>query len=227
MYHNRDAVDSPPQGFLLKSKRGQRASVGSTDVSSPQRKLSNGSSTAAEHAAPKQSDKPTKPASFLAWAKRQSKQRNKTLQKFLVESAQLSPPTAGQAQDTSCRPADPSCQHTSDTTLGLPDVLNVLTLEQQEHQQQQPEALKPFEPHNGYVQGPPKPHCHEARVVAADGIQALRRTRDGELGKWPMQQGRVSGVTGGRGCTVLELIWWQQMASGPWGAHVMETWVRS
>jgi hypothetical protein len=188
MYHNRDMVDWALQGFRLKKKHGERASLGYTDVLSPQRKPSNGSSTAAEHAAAKQSDKPTKAASFLAWAKRQSKQRNKTLRQFLVESAQLSPSTAGLGQDKSSSPSDPPgkdlCQHSSDDTLGLQDVLRVLTAEQQQHQQQQQQAPKPFEPHDGYVQGAPKPHCHEARVVAADGIQALRRTRDGELGEY-------------------------------------------
>jgi hypothetical protein len=63
---------------------------------------------------------------------------------------------------------------------------------QQQQQQQQGETsadgvsvpvLPPFQPYDGYVHGPPKPHCHEARVAAADGIQALRRTRDGELGE--------------------------------------------
>lgn len=89
----------------------------------------------------------------------------------------------------------------ADDTIGLQDVLSVLTSsssasasptaaspasqQQQvpEQQQQQPNKAQPFQPHNGYVSGPPKPHCHEARVAAADGIQALRRTRDGELGE--------------------------------------------
>jgi hypothetical protein len=48
-----------------------------------------------------------------------------------------------------------------------------------QQQQQQPE---PFVPHDGWLHGPPKPACHEARVVAADGINAMRQTRDGEIG---------------------------------------------
>jgi hypothetical protein len=52
-------------------------------------------------------------------------------------------------------------------------------------QMQQPE---PFAPHDGWLRGPPKPACHEARVVAADGINALRQTRDGEIGACAQQQ---------------------------------------
>jgi hypothetical protein len=49
-------------------------------------------------------------------------------------------------------------------------------------QMQQPE---PFAPHDGWLHGPPKPACHEARIVAADGINSLRQTRDGEIGACP------------------------------------------
>lgn len=44
-------------------------------------------------------------------------------------------------------------------------------------------CVEPFVPYNGHLRGAPKPQCHEARVAAADGINALRATRDGEIGK--------------------------------------------
>jgi hypothetical protein len=74
-------------------------------------------------------------------------------------------------------------QRNSLDVLGLQDVLSVLACEQQLQDKQGSPVLEPFRPHDGYVKGPPKPHCHEGRVAAADGIQALRRTRDGELGE--------------------------------------------
>lgn len=136
---------------------------------------------------------------FLAWAKRQSRQRNKSVQQFLLESAQLqdgssAPAALRPGEETFRAPAGAAAQddqHTpgqsNDSTMALQDALAVLThahgLQHNQQQQQASPVLAPFEPHNGYVKGAPKPHSHEERVVAADGIQALRRTRDGELGE--------------------------------------------
>jgi len=150
-------------------------------------------SSTSQQAADGKTVKPSRASSFLQWAKRQSQQRNKSLQEFILESAQAgSSGSAKQQQDPA--PAAP-CQRTSLETLGLQDVLAVLTTEQQQQQDERPKreqqlssdmllpVLEPFQPHNGYVRGPPKPHCHEARIKAADGIQALRTTRDGEIGE--------------------------------------------
>lgn len=87
--------------------------------------------------------------------------------------------------------------------LGLQDVLSVLACEQQLQDKQGSPVLEPFRPHDGYVKGPPKPHCHEGRVAAADGIQALRRTRDGELGECMVFREMYTSTFigfGGRGC---------------------------
>ncbi|KAI8471183.1 MAG: kinase-like domain-containing protein, partial [Monoraphidium minutum] len=39
----------------------------------------------------------------------------------------------------------------------------------------------PGAPHDGWMLGPPKPACHAQRVRAADGINKMRATRDGEI----------------------------------------------
>ncbi|GBF95008.1 hypothetical protein Rsub_07509 [Raphidocelis subcapitata] len=39
----------------------------------------------------------------------------------------------------------------------------------------------PAAPHDGWLLGPPKPACHEARVATADAVYLMRSTRDGEI----------------------------------------------
>jgi hypothetical protein len=198
----------------LKGQRnGTRPSASSADhANGRDQPASNGSTAAAATAKPGGSGK-----AFLAWAKRQSRQRNTSLQQFLLDSAQLQEDASAAAallpgQETFRAPVSTAAaaaqdtQHTvpaqssADSSMALQDALAVLASahkgpqdnhhhQQYNHQQQQqeegqgPAVLAPFQPHNGYVKGAPKPHSHAERVVAADGIQALRRTRDGELGE--------------------------------------------
>jgi hypothetical protein len=103
-------------------------------------------------------------------------------------------------------------QRNSLDVLGLQDVLSVLACEQQlQDKQQGSPVLEPFRPHDGYVRGPPKPHCHDGRVAAADGIQALRRTRDGELGECMLVVEMCTSTLTGFG-GVLEVAIQQRMA---------------
>ncbi|WIA42087.1 hypothetical protein OEZ86_009363 [Tetradesmus obliquus] len=123
-------------------------------------------------------------AAFLSWAKQQSASRRMSVEQFMQQHC------------------GGSCKLDLDSAdfgaMGLADVLAAaapaaapassppnfhssaagLAKAQQRQQQQQ---LEPFAPHDGWLSGPPKPACHEARVVAADGINALRQTRDGEI----------------------------------------------
>lgn len=142
--------------------------------------------------------RPSGGKAFLAWAKRQSRQRNKSVQQFLLESAQLQEGSSSAAalrpgEETFRAPAGAAAQadnqqapaQQSDSTMTLQDALALLSSGAQgpQDKQQQQQASPVLAPHNGYVKGAPKPHSHAERVVAADGIQALRRTRDGELGE--------------------------------------------
>lgn len=185
-----------PQSLQAKGRSGKSQTNSSKSATTAAQHIH--ASSTSQQTADGKTVKPSRASSFLQWAKRQSQQRNKSLQEFIVESAQAgSTGLAKQQQDPA--PAAP-CQRTSLETLGLQDVLSVLTTEQQQQQDQEKQGeklkreqqlssdvllpvLEPFQPHNGYVQGPPKPHCHEARIKAADGIQALRTTRDGEIGE--------------------------------------------
>jgi hypothetical protein len=107
----------------------------------------------------------THATAFLSWAKEQSSSRRMSVEQFVQQH---------------CSAA--SCKQPLDSlsAMGLEDVLAAAAAASAaEHHVQQPES---FAPHDGWLRGPPKPACHEARIVAADGINSLRQTRDGEIG---------------------------------------------
>lgn len=136
------------------------------------------------------------PSAFVAWATRQSKQRQQSLTQFVAAS--ISSSTTDAAAPSSACPstvaslapssesagvAPSSCSSSAHSTplsspvMTLDDVLAAVGASV-------PAApLPPFQPHDGHALGAPKPHCHEARVAAANGIHALRATRDGEIGE--------------------------------------------
>lgn len=113
-----------------------------------------------------------KAASFIQWAQSQSSSKQVSIDDYIVQHCKedlgtqdslgvediLAAAAAGGVlvPSVSCRPA-------SDTKQQL--------------------MVEPFLPHDGHVKGAPKPQCHKDRVAAADGINALRATRDGEIGE--------------------------------------------
>eukprot|EP00775_Hariotina_reticulata_P005278 gene5278-5513_t len=119
----------------------------------------------------------THAASFVSWARQQSCIRNVHLEEFVVEHCRQGHGAdlnldresitkliaAVPLQDAAVAPGGPDKQ-----TAAQPGASAA-------------PALAPFTPHNGWVKGAPKPHCHADRIIAADGINALRQTRDGEI----------------------------------------------
>lgn len=133
----------------------------------------------------------SKAAAFIHWAQSQSSSKQVSIDDFIVQQCQqdfvsqdalsmegiLAAAAAGGMlmPNISCSPADDSAQQ--------------LTVE-------------PYLPHNGHVKGAPKPQCHADRIVAADGINALRATRDGEIGEGVVAAGSAQLVN--LGITTLQ-----------------------
>jgi hypothetical protein len=121
----------------------------------------------------------THAAAFLTWATEQSANRRMSIEQFLQQHCTgscklpldaLGAKSLGDVLSATGAAAGPPAS--DDSAEWHPKELKL-------QQKQQPE---PFAPHDGWLQGPPKPACHEARIAAADGINALRQTRDGEIG---------------------------------------------
>eukprot|EP00878_Enallax_costatus_P022893 GHUV01024327.1.p1 GENE.GHUV01024327.1~~GHUV01024327.1.p1 ORF type:complete len:248 (+),score=74.24 GHUV01024327.1:206-949(+) len=120
------------------------------------------------------SDSPTA-AAFVHWAKAQSSSKHVSIEDFLLQHCK---------EELSSR-----------DVLGIDDILaaaaaggmvvpngSCRTGHTDRKQTQQRLPVEPFSPYLGHVRGAPKSQCHDARVEAADGINAMRQTRDGEIG---------------------------------------------
>lgn len=115
-------------------------------------------------------------AAFVGWAKQQSASRHVSLEGFLQEHCSAGLSSTATAPVLSLNTLSAAATKGDESSRVAPGLAGT---GKQQQQQQQPE---PFAPHNGWLLGAPRPACHEARIAAADGINALRATRDGEIG---------------------------------------------
>ncbi len=114
---------------------------------------------------------------FLSWAQQQSTLQKQPLDSFLISSVKLAAEACCGASFTSAD--DSSSLDDSKLSVELQHLLEALAAGDSPPEDLDP---TPFQPHDGFQLGPPKPPCHDQRILAANAINKLRATKDGEIG---------------------------------------------